>query len=145
MGIVSIREALARAKEEGLDLVEVGKHDANTSICKIADYGKMKYEKSKKVKKSKQNSKKQVIKEIKFRPNTGDNDLVYRAKQAEEFLKDNNKVKLLVRFRGREVEHIGNTGKTILEKFLKMITVNFKIDENMRMEGKSICILISPG
>jgi len=142
LGTVNTRDALQKAKEAGLDLVEV--NGGQVPVCKLMDFGKYKYEQ---VKKDKLNSKKQTItvtKEIKFRPTTGDNDLVYRAKQVDEFIKEKNKVRLAVRFRGREAAHIRDTGKTLLEKFLSMLTTSYNIESEMAIEGGSIAIIIAP-
>lgn len=142
LGTLNTRDALQKAKEVGLDLVEV--NSGQVPVCKLMDFGKHKYEQ---IKKDKLNSKKQTTtttKEIKFRPTTGDNDLVYRAKQVDEFIKNKNKVRLAVRFRGREAAHIRDTGKVLLDKFLSMLTTPYNIDSEMAIEGGSIAIIISP-
>lgn len=145
LGVVHIKEALYKAKEALMDLVEVGNSNTiGVPVCKIMDYGKWKYEQSKKEKKSRQNQQKILTKEIKFRPNTGENDLKYRAKQAEEFLKEGHKVKLTVRWKGREGEHINETGKNLLEKYLKMIEAKFNLEGNARFEERTLCLIISP-
>ena len=140
LGNFSTREAIVKARENGLDLVEVGGKDI--PVCRIMDYGKFKYAQTKKAKVSAKNQTIQVTKEIKFKPNTGDNDLLYRAKQVNEFLKDKNKVKISVRFRGREMEHISVTGKSIIDKFLNMITEKFTYELEPQREGGSLTLII---
>jgi translation initiation factor IF-3 len=141
LGIIATSEALKRAIEVGEDLVEMSSANG-VPVCKIMNYGKYKYEQSKKQKGNKQQ--KQVTKEIKFRPNTGENDLKYRAKQVDDFIQEEHKVKLTVRFRGREEEHIPETGKALLERFLNFITCECVIEEGMKFEGRSVYVLIAP-
>lgn len=140
LGTIQTRDALRRAQESGLDLVEV--NSGEIPICKIMDFGKFKYEQ---IKKNKQNAKNQTVvitKEIKFRPNTGDNDLLYRAKQVDQFLKDKNRVKLSVRFRGREIEHISSVGKNLIEKFLGMLKEEYIMEMAPRTDGGFITLLL---
>jgi translation initiation factor IF-3 len=143
LGIMATYEALRRANEAGMDLVEISSAKG-VPVCKIMDYGKWKYEQSKKQKKNRQQSQGQITKEMKFRPNTGDNDLKYRAKQVDEFLKEGCKIRLVVRFRGREGEHIGDTGKALLERFLNMMQEEIIIEEGMKLDGRSVYIMIAP-
>lgn len=140
VGSINISKALIMASEAGLDLVEVGFN--KVPVCKIMDYGKWRYEQSKRQKKHK--GQKQVIKEIKFRPNIGRNDMLYRAKQTDQFIKDGFKVKLCVRFRGREMEHMYNTGQNLLEKFLQMISSNYKMLGDAVAEGGNITLTLGP-
>jgi translation initiation factor IF-3 len=140
LGTIQTRDALRRAQESGLDLVEV--NSGEIPICKIMDFGKFKYEQ---IKKNKQNAKNQTVvitKEIKFRPNTGDNDLLYRAKQVDQFLKDKNRVKLSVRFRGREIEHISSVGKNLIDKFLGMLQEEYIMEMSPRTDGGFITLLL---
>lgn len=139
IGNINTHEALLKAQNSGLDLVEI--NSKATPVCKIMDFSKWKYEQSKKAKKNKHQ--KQEIKELKFRPNTGENDLKYRAKQADKFLIKGNKVKLVVRFRGREQEHIFTTGKNLLEKFLGFLNTSFIIDSNANIESGAIKMIIA--
>lgn len=139
-GIITINEALSKAYAVGLDLVEVGNKD-NVPVCKIIDYGKWKYEQDKRKKKSVQP--KQLTKEIMLRPNIGDNDLNYRAKHVDEFLKEGHKVKIVIKFKGREQEHMLNTGKSLLEKFLEKVSAKFEISTNASVEGKAIIMTIA--
>jgi translation initiation factor IF-3 len=140
LGNFSIKEALLRAKELGLDLVEVGGKEI--PVCKIMDFGKYKYEQTKKNKKVIKNQTTQVLKEIKFKPTTGSNDLLYRAKQVDCFLKNKNKVKISVRFKGREIQHLSITGKKILDAFLGMLTEKFIYEVEPQKEGGSLTMVI---
>lgn len=139
IGNINIHEALLKAQNSGLDLVEI--NSKGIPVCKIMDFSKWKYEQSKKAKKNKHQ--RQEIKELKFRPNTGENDLKYRAKQADKFLTKGNKVKLIVRFRGREQEHMFITGKILLEKFLEFLNTPFIIDSNANIESDVIKMIIA--
>lgn len=142
VGKVDLIKALNMATSAGLDLVEV--NSGNVTVCRIMDYGKWKYDQSKRLKKSKNNSSKQVTKEVKFRPTTGTNDLVYRAKRVDQFIKDGHRVKLSVRFRGREMEHMYDTGRILLEKFLDLISVDISFIGTATAEGNSIVQLVGP-
>jgi translation initiation factor IF-3 len=143
IGSVHLLKALSMASDVGLDLVEVSS-GKDVPVCRIMDYGRWRYEQSKRQKKNKNQNKSQGSKEIKFRPNTGDNDLSYRAKQLDEFIKEGHKVKLCVRFRGREVEHMYDTGRILLERFLGLITVNYKMIGTAVVEGKNISQWVGP-
>jgi translation initiation factor IF-3 len=143
IGDVHLLKALDMASNAGLDLVEVSS-GKGTPVCRIMDYGKWRYEQSKRQKKNKNQNHKQVVKEVKFRPNTGDNDLSYRAKQVDQFLKDTYKVKLCVRFKGRELEHMYHTGKDLLERFLGLVSVDYKMIGNAKAEGRNITLWIGP-
>lgn len=139
---ISLNDALFKARSIGMDLIEVGKKD-NVSICRMMDFGKWKYEQEKKKKKNVQI--KQQTKEINFRPNTGDNDLKYRAKHTDEFLAEGHRVKLTITFKGREQGHMLSTGKSLLEKFLQMISAKYTIYSNASTSGNTINMILSPG
>lgn len=143
LGEVETRVALAKALEVGLDLVEVSAGKKGAPVCRIMDYGKWKYEQTKRQKKNVHH--RQQTKEVKFRPNTGDNDLAYRARHTDKFLKSGNRVKLIVRFKGREQEHMYKTGKNLLDKFLALLTENFIMHGNAVAAGNSISLTILPG
>lgn len=140
LGVISINEALSKAYELGLDLIEVGNKD-NVPVCKIFDFKKWQYEQNKKKKKSVQPKKQ--IKEFKFKPTTSNHDLEYRAKHVDEFLNEGHKIKLVVKFRGREQEHMVTTGKALLERFINLITSNFGICSNAVIEGDKIVMMLS--
>lgn len=141
LGKIALQDALKKAREAGLDLVEVNR-GKNGSVCRIMDYGKWKYRNTKKAKKN--NSHKKTTKEIKFRPNTGDNDLKYRAKQVSKFLESGNKVRLVVRFKGREMAHMYETGKSLLERFLELVEVNYAIYDSAKSDGRTITLMLNP-
>ena len=142
LGEMSITDALSKAASVDLDLVEVSS-GKKVPVCKVMDFGKWKYEQSKRLKKNKSHAQKQLVKEIKFRPNTGDNDLKYRAKNAVKFLSVGHKVKLSVRFKGREMEHMYHTGKSLLERFLELVDCEYNIDGNAVAEGNCIALMLS--
>ncbi|HCI48237.1 MAG: translation initiation factor IF-3 [Alphaproteobacteria bacterium RIFCSPHIGHO2_01_FULL_41_14] len=104
VGVVSVREGIERAQEAGLDLIEVSPN-AEPPVCKILDYGKYKYELQKKKNEAKKNQKIVEIKEIKLRPVIGEHDYLIKMKQVRRFLEEENKVKITMRFRGREMAH----------------------------------------
>lgn len=141
LGEMETRRAIFKARNEGLDLVEMG-NKKGVPVCKIMDFGKWKYTQSKKSKENKQP--KIQTKEIKLRPNTSDNDLNYRSKQAKEFLKEGHKVKLTVRFRGREQAHMFETGKVMLEKFITLLDGEEYNHSDAKAEGKAISIYLTP-
>ena len=140
VGSVHLNEALGKASSVGMDLMEVGSQKG-VPICKIIDYGKWCYEQSKRNKKNKNQSQKN--KEIQFRPNTGDNDLAYRAKRVDQFIKEGYKIKLCVKFRGREMEHMYDTGKDLLERFLDLLSSNYQISGDAKAEGNTITLRIN--
>jgi translation initiation factor IF-3 len=144
LGEMSIQDALNKATGANLDLVEVSS-GKTVPVCKVMDFGKWKYEQAKKLKKSKNSLQKQVTKEIKFRPNTSDNDLTYRAKSVVKFLSAGYRVKLYVRFKGREIEHMYDTGKSLLERFLALIDCSFNTEGNAVAEGNSISLMLFAG
>jgi translation initiation factor IF-3 len=138
-GEMSTVDALNMAKRQGLDLVEVG-YEKNIPICKILDFGKWKFDRSKKDKKKK--VAKQLMKEIMLRPNISDNDISYRVKHAEEFLSKNHKVKVIVNFKGRERSHI-DLGKNVFDKFLKSLKCEYKIETDIKLEGSSLVAILA--
>lgn len=142
LGILDTRQATQLAESLGLDLVEVA-GTADPPVCKIMDYGKYKYQEKKKVTAAK---KKQVVvelKEIQVRPKTEDHDLSHKAKKALEFLEDGDKVKLIVVFRGRELEHVDKGWTTMLE-FVEKLIDKAVIEVSPKMEGKRLSIIFGP-
>lgn len=141
LGEMETRRALFKARDLGMDLVEVG-NKKGAPVCKILDHGKWKYEQAKKNRENKQT--KQQTKEIKLRPNTDDNDLSYRSKHAKEFLKEGNKVKVTVRFRGREQAHMFETGRVMLEKFIALLEGEMFTHSDAKAEGRNISLTLAP-
>jgi translation initiation factor IF-3 len=143
LGVVDTRDAYRMAETAGLDLVQVGDGKNGVPVCKIMDHGKWKYEQAKKHKAAK--AAQQTIKELKIRPNTSDHDMEYRAEQAAEFLDDGDKVKVLVRFKGRERNHMTETGRASLEKFLSLIDPSkYKLEKAADVGEREISIMLLP-
>src|SRR5574344_2024369 len=134
-GIVPTIEALRMAKDKDLDLVEVSPN-ANPPVCKILDYGKYKFEQEKKLRDSKKNQKVLKLKEIRMQPKIGSGDLDTKAKHIQEFLDEGDKVKVTIRFRGRELAHT-ELGFDVLEQVQKRLTEgSFAVEKAPAMEGR---------
>ncbi|MFI4846836.1 MAG: translation initiation factor IF-3 [Candidatus Makana argininalis] len=143
VGIVDINKALKKAKILGVDLVEINSN-SNPTVCKIIDYGKFIYEKKRNYKNKQRKQKKIQIKEIKFRPNTDKNDYNIKIKNLSKFLKNGNKVKITVRFRGREIFH-KKIGIKILNKIRKDLNEISILEYFSKIpEGKQIIMVLSP-
>jgi translation initiation factor IF-3 len=143
LGIMDTRDAYRMAELAGLDLIQVGDGKNDTPVCKIMDHGKWKYEQSKKRKTVK--AAQQTTKELKIRPNTSEHDLKYRADQATSFLEDGDRVKVLVRFKGRERNHMAETGKQAMEKFLSMLDPDkYKIEKPVDVGERDISLTLVP-
>ena len=143
MGIMETTEALRVAEEADLDLVEVSP-DARPPVCKIMDFGKYKYEQSKRIKESRKKQHVTQLKEIRFKtPKISDHDLEYRADQARGFLKQGNKVKVVVRYRGREMAHI-ELGQQKLALMAELLEDAGTIEQRPRLEGRSMSMVLMP-
>jgi translation initiation factor IF-3 len=140
LGLVSTAQALDAAREAGLDLVEVAA-DERPPVCKILNYGKLRFKNSQKGKTGK--VRQQKLKEIRVRPKTGDHDIETRVKQARKFLEHNDKVLVNVLFRGREMQH-QQEGRRILEAVLEKLADVSKVERPPAMEGKRMTALLSP-
>ena len=140
-GIVPTLEALAMAKEKDLDLVEVSPN-ANPPVCKILDFGKYRFEMEKKLRASKKNQTVLKFKEIRMQPKIGPGDLDTKARHVQEFLNDGAKVKITIRFRGRELAHT-ELGYGVLEEVLKRLTSAYTVEKPAAMEGKFMSMTIS--
>lgn len=141
-GIVNTRDALKMAQDQNLDLVEINPK-AIPPVCKIMDYGKFKYEEKKKQAESKKAQKNQELKELSFRPNTDENDLAHKVEQAKQFLADGNKVKFVIRFRGREVTH-PQVGRDKMEWIFQQLTGLVQAIPPVSMEGKFMSVVVAP-
>jgi translation initiation factor IF-3 len=141
-GIISTLEALEIAKGMGLDLVEVAPQ-ANPPVVKIMDYGKFKFENEKKVRDSKKKQKLLKIKEIRMQPKIDDHDLDFKSKHVREFLGEGNKVKVTVRFRGRELAHT-ELGLVVLKDVLARLEGEYVMDKAPAMEGRFMSMVLSP-
>ena len=140
-GIVPTIEALRMAKEKDLDLVEVSPN-ANPPVCKILDYGKYRFEQEKKLRESKKNQKVLKLKEIRMQPKIGPGDLDTKAKHVQEFLEEGNKVKVTIRFRGRELAHT-ELGYDVLNEVLKRLTSAYVVEKQTAKDGKFMSMTIA--
>lgn len=142
MGILDTPDALRIARDEGLDLVEVSPK-AVPPVCKIMDYGKFKYENSKKERQERAKRTVIEIKEIKFRPKTDDHDFDFKVKHIRGFLAEGNKVRLLVQFRGREIVH-PEVGQGVLRRVVETCNDIGQIEQAINMEGKKMVMILAP-
>ena len=141
LGVVSLREALDKAEELNLDLVLVAP-GAMPPVCKIMNYGKYKFEQAKREKEARKNQKVFEIKEIRITPNIDDHDYQFKCKNARKFLEDGNKVKITVRFRGREVNYV-KSGELVLNKFIEDLADVSQVEKKPLLEGKNLFIILS--
>ncbi|MDO5386642.1 MAG: translation initiation factor IF-3 [Pseudomonadota bacterium] len=141
-GIISIKEALSIAAEAGLDLIEISPQ-ATPPVCKVLDYGKYKYEVQKRKNEAKKNQKVVEIKELKLRPMIDTHDYEVKVKQAKKFLKEGNKVKFTMRYKGRELS-ANDMGKAVLDRLLEDLEGLCKLDSAPKLEGKQMMMLVSP-
>jgi translation initiation factor IF-3 len=142
LGVLATEEALRIAEENGLDLVEVSPK-AMPPVCKIMDYGKFKYEDSKKKKEAKKHQSTVTLKEIKFRPKTDEHDLDFKVKHIRRFLQEGNKAKLVVIFRGREIVH-PETGQAMLKRVIEATADIAVVEQAPMMEGRRMLMIITP-
>ena len=141
IGIMSAKEAYKLAQEAELDLVKIAP-TAKPPVCKIIDYGKYKYELARKEKEAKMNQKVIVIKEVRLSPNIEDNDLNTKVSAAKKFLEKGNKVKVTLRFRGREMAHMASS-KHILDDFAKMLEEVAVVEKPAKVEGRSMTLVLA--
>lgn len=141
LGIVSGKEAMRLAKEANLDLVKIAP-TAKPPVCKIIDYGKYKYELTRKEKEAKKKQKVTEVKEIRLSPNIDDNDLNTKANMARKFITKGDKVKVTLRFRGREMAHTSSS-KVILDTFFAKLEDVAVIDKPAKLEGRSMIMFLS--
>lgn len=142
VGVVSLREALTMAEEHGFDLVEVAP-TAVPPVCRIMDYGKFRYEQSKKEREARKNQRQVEVKQIRLEPKTDDHDLDVKAKQARRFLLDGDKVKFNLRFRGRAIYH-PEIGQAILEQMAEALLDIAVIEQRPLMEGRVLSLTMAP-
>lgn len=141
LGIMSAKEALKKAEEKNLDLVKIAPN-AKPPVCKIMDYGKYRFEQAKREKEAKKNQKIIEVKEVRLSLNIDINDFNTKLRNAIKFLSDGNKVKVSVRFRGREMAH-PELGATILQKFIDGCAEVGSVDKQPKLEGRSMVVVIS--
>jgi translation initiation factor IF-3 len=142
LGVMYTREAIAQAAEVGLDLVEVSPN-ADPPVCKFLDVGKFKYEAQKKANLARKSQRTQEIKEIKMRPNIDDHDYMTKMKKIIEFIGDGDKVKVTLRFRGRELAH-QQLGMALLQRVAEDMAETAKVEAYPRMEGRQMLMVLSP-
>jgi len=141
LGVMSIKEAMDLAEEAGVDLIKIAP-TAKPPVCKIADYGKYKYEQMRREKEAKKKQKVIEIKEIRLSPNIDTNDLNTKANAARKFLTKGDKVKVSLRFRGREMAHM-NSSKHILDDFAELLADVAVIDKAPKVEGRSMTMFLT--
>ena len=142
LGILNTTEAIRKAKEEGLDLIEIAPN-ANPPVCKIMDMGKYKYDAQKKANKAKKKQKNIELKEIKLRPVTEVHDYTFKIKNAQKFISKGDKVKFTIKFKGRELQH-SNLGHDLMNKIQEDIKLVGKVEMNPKFDGKQMIMVIQP-
>lgn len=142
LGVISLTDALAEAAKAGLDLVEVSP-TAAPPVCRIMDYGKFRYQQSKKVQVSKKSQTVIQVKEIRLRPKTEAHDLEVKVKHVRKFLEQHNKVKISMMFRGREIAYT-DIGRKIMEDIKNTLADGCVIDQQPKLEGRNMIMILSP-
>ena len=142
IGVMSAREAVQRAFSVGLDLLEISPN-ADPPVCKILDFGKFKYEQQKKKNEAKKKQKVVEIKEVKVRPNIDENDYQVKMRAMKSFIDEGDKVKVTLRFRGREMAH-QDIGIKVLERIRNELDVLTKVEQMPRMENRQMIMVLSP-
>ena len=140
-GVVNLNEALNKAEEKNLDLVLVSPN-TNPPVCKIMNYGKYKFEQSKREKEAKKKQKVVEIKEIRITPNIEQHDFEFKAKNARKFIEDGNKLKITIRFKGREVNN-SKLGEDVLNKFIENLSDIAIVEKQPKLEGRSMFIMLA--
>lgn len=142
IGIVTIEEALRKAEDANLDLVEIAPN-ANPPVCKVIDYGKYRYQITKKEKESKKAQHQGKLKEVKIKPNIDAHDLDTKIRRAREFLEKGNKVRVTCTFRGREMAH-PEIGKRVSDKFCESLTDCSQVEAQPKMLGRNLSLVLAP-
>ena len=141
-GVMSVKNALLLTDEDRLDLVEIAPQ-AKPPVCKIIDYGKFQYEQQKREKLQKKRQHVTILKEIRLHPNTDTHDFDFKARHAENFINDGNKVKVAVFFKGRELAYT-DLGRTLLEKFIERLEEVAKLESDIKFEGRIMHAILVP-
>ena len=141
-GVVPVDEARRMARELGMDLVEVAPLE-RPPVCRIMDYGKFKYQQSKKAQEAKKKQTTIQVKEVKMRPRTDTHDLNFKVKHIMKFLEEGNKVKVTIRFRGREMAYT-NQGLALLQKVLEMVKEYGAVEQQAQREGRQLSMVLAP-
>lgn len=142
LGVMNPRDALGVARERGLDLIEIVPN-ANPPVCKIMDFGKYKYESTKKDKLQRKHQHISLLKEVRFHPNTDVHDFEFKARHAIRFLEEGHKVKAAVIFKGREITY-AERGENVLNRLIEKLAEIGKIDQPMKLEGRSMHMIFAP-
>jgi len=140
-GVISLQEALEKAESQNLDLVLVAPNN-NPPVCKIMNYGKYKFEQAKREKEAKKKQKTLEIKELRVTPNIEEHDFSFKSKNARKFLTDGNKVKITVRFRGREVNN-AKAGEMVLNKFSQALEDVATVEKAPKLEGRNMSMILA--
>ena len=141
LGVIPFNEALDKAIDKNLDLVLVAPN-GNPPVCKIMNYGKYKFEQAKKEKESKKKQKTLELKEIRVTPNIEEHDFGFKSKNARKFIEDGNKVKITVRFRGREVNNV-KAGEAVLKKFIEALEEVCVVEKQPKLEGRNMFTILA--
>ena len=142
LGTMSVPEALDMARASGLDLVEVAPN-ATPPVCRILDYGKLRYLYSKKEREAKKSQKNTALREVRFRPKIGDHDFLSKVRKVKELINDGSKVKVAVVFRGREITH-PERGFSLLKRVAEQVQQEAKLEGPPGMEGRAVSIMLAP-
>jgi translation initiation factor IF-3 len=142
LGVLAVRDALKKAEESGYDLVEIAP-TAKPPVCRIMDYGKYKYEQSKKQHTMKMHQRSMLVKEIKLRPQTDKHDLEFKIRHIREFLEEGHKVKVTLMFRGREMSYL-DRGKALLNKVTETLNDFGHPEQLPRLEGRNMIMIFAP-
>ncbi len=142
LGIVPTRDALNLAQERNLDLVEVAPL-ARPVVCRIMDYGRFKYDESKRDREARKKQRAVDIKEVKMRPRIDDHDFEVKARAADRFLREGNKVKVTIMFRGREVVH-ADLGRRVLDQLVSQVQQAGSVERPARLEGRNMILILAP-
>ncbi|HSB68155.1 MAG TPA: translation initiation factor IF-3 [Candidatus Methylomirabilis sp.] len=142
LGILPIEQALQSAYKLQMDLVEVAP-EARPPVCRIMDYGKYRYEQAKKAREAKKKQTIIELKEIKLRPKTEEHDFQFKAKHAERFLKEGNKAKITMMFRGREMVRM-DRGRAVLDRFLEVLKEIAVVEQAPKVEGRNMTMILAP-
>jgi translation initiation factor IF-3 len=142
LGILNVRDALTLAQEKGLDLIEVAPQ-AQPPVCRIGDYGKIKYEQGKREREQHKKQKQQEVKGIKMRPVTAEHDFQVRLRATQRFLEEGDKVKVTIQFKAREITH-PEIGRRLMEKMIEAISDKAVIEKPPSIEGKMMTMILSP-
>lgn len=142
LGVMPVRQALQMARQQDLDLVEVAPN-ADPPVCRLLDYGKLRYLYSKKERESKKGQKNTELREVRFRPNIGDHDLQAKLRKVRELIEDGSKVKITVRFRGREATH-QQLGLSVLKRVADELKNEVRLEKPPAMEGRALSMILIP-